>query len=124
MSRILNKDTRPEKVVRSFLHSHGFRYTLNNLKLPGKPDIVLPKYRTAIFVNGCFWHGHENCKYYKVPETRSEWWLEKIESNKRRDIEVVKQLRELKWRVITIFECQLRGKKRHITLLRLVDELH
>ena len=89
MSCIRNKDTRPEILVRKFLFANGFRYRLNDKKLPGKPDIVLPKYRTVIFVNGCFWHGHENCKYFKLPATRTEWWKEKIEGNIKNDIETI-----------------------------------
>ena len=86
MSRIRNKDTKPEILVRKFLFANGFRYRLNDTKLPGKPDIVLPKYKTVIFVNGCFWHGHENCKYFKLPATQTEWWKEKIEGNIKNDI--------------------------------------
>ena len=77
MSQIKGKNTKPEMLVRKFLFSKGFRYKINDRKLPGKPDIVLPKYKTIIFVNGCFWHGHENCKYFKIPVIRKEWWLEK-----------------------------------------------
>jgi DNA mismatch endonuclease (patch repair protein) len=77
MSRIKGKDTKPEMLVRKFLFANGFRYRLHDKNLPGKPDIVLPKYKTVIFVNGCFWHGHENCKYFVIPKTRTEWWLNK-----------------------------------------------
>ena len=82
MSRIKGKDTKPEMVVRRFLFANGFRYCLHDKRFPGKPDIVLPKYKTVIFVHGCFWHGHEGCKYFVVPKTRTEWWLEKINSNR------------------------------------------
>ena len=78
MSRIKSKDTKPEMLVRRFLHANGFRYKLHEKNLPGKPDIVLPKYKTVIFVHGCFWHGHTGCKYYVVPKTRTEWWMNKI----------------------------------------------
>src|SRR5678816_647392 len=81
MSRIKGKDTKPEILVRKFLFSKGFRYKLHVKSLPGKPDIVLPKYKTVIFVHGCFWHGHEGCKYYVVPKTKTEWWLDKINGN-------------------------------------------
>ena len=81
MSRIKGKNTKPEMLVRNFLHAHGYRYRLHDKKLPGKPDIVLPKYKTAIFVHGCFWHGHTNCKYFVVPKTRTEWWRNKNLSN-------------------------------------------
>ena len=81
MSRIKGKNTKPEMLVRRFLHAHGYRYRLHDKKLPGKPDTVLPKYKTAIFVHGCFWHGHEDCKYFVVPKTSAEGWLNKINGN-------------------------------------------
>src|SRR3954469_13894018 len=83
--RIGGKDTGPEMLVRRYLHSLGFRYTLHNKELPGKPDIVLPKYKTIIFVHGCFWHGHEHCRYYTLPKTRTKWWADKIGGNKLND---------------------------------------
>ena len=85
MSKIKGKDTRPEILVRKFLFSCGFRYRLNVKNLSGTPDIVLPKYHTVIFINGCFWHGHEDCRFFTIPKTRSEWWIEKISKNKERD---------------------------------------
>lgn len=85
MSRIRGRDTKPEMLVRKYLHASGIRYRLHNKKLPGKPDIVLPKYKTVIFVNGCFWHGHENCKYFVIPKTRTDWWINKINQTKDRD---------------------------------------
>ena len=92
MSRIKGKDTKPELLVRKFLHAHGYRYRLNVKTLPGKPDIVLPKYHTIIFVHGCFWHGHENCKYFKIPQTRTQWWTDKININKATLIkEIIKE---------------------------------
>ena len=108
MSRIKGKNTKPEMLVRRFLHANGYRYRLHDKKLPGKPDIVLPKYKTVIFVNGCFWHGHKNCKYFVVPKTRTEWWIEKIVQNKKSDSENYVKLTELGWKVITIFECALK----------------
>jgi len=81
MSKIKGKDTKPELLVRKFLFSQGFRYRLHDKKLPGKPDVILPKYKTVIFVNGCFWHGHQDCKYFVVPKTRTEWWLNRINVN-------------------------------------------
>lgn len=108
MSRIRSKDTKPEMLVRKFLHKNGFRYRLHVKDLPGKPDIVLPKYKTVIFVHGCFWHGHEGCKYYVVPKTRTEWWVNKITHNIERDKEVRKQLIKQDWRVINIWECRLK----------------
>jgi len=88
MSQIKSKDTKPELLVRKFLFANGFRYKLHDKNLPGKPDIVLPKYKTVIFVHGCFWHGHVNCKYYVVPKTKTQWWLDKIGKNIERDIKV------------------------------------
>ena len=111
MSRIKGKNTKPEMLVRRFLHAQGFRYRLHDKKLPGKPDIVLPKYKTVIFVHGCFWHGHEHCKYYVVPKTRTEWWLEKINGNKANDAKVVKALKKDGWKIIEVWECQLKLAK-------------
>src|SRR6266487_4753063 len=93
MSRIKSRNTKPELLVRKFLHAHGFRYRLHVKDLPGKPDIVLPKYRTVIFIHGCFWHGHEGCKYFVVPKTRTEWWLTKINSNKANDAKAFCEIR-------------------------------
>jgi DNA mismatch endonuclease (patch repair protein) len=112
MSRIRNKDTKPEMLVRKFLFANGFRYRINDKKLPGKPDIVLPKYKTVIFVNGCFWHGHENCKYFKLPATRTELWKEKIEGNIKNDIIKHDQLREAGYKVIVIWECEIKCKNK------------
>jgi DNA mismatch endonuclease (patch repair protein) len=112
MSRIRGKDTKPELLVRRFLHSKGFRYRLHSKNLPGKPDIVLPKYKTAIFIHGCFWHGHKNCPYYVVPKTRTEWWLEKINGNVSRDEKAISDLKKMGWKVLTIWECQLKLHKR------------
>jgi DNA mismatch endonuclease, patch repair protein len=108
MSRIKGKNTKPEMLVRKFLFANGYRYRLNVKTLPGKPDIVLPKYKTVIFINGCFWHGHEGCKYFKIPETRTEWWIEKITGTQKRDREAENQLIELGWKVITLWECELK----------------
>ncbi len=110
MSRIKGKDTKPEMLVRRFLHAQGFRYHLHDKKLPGKPDIVLPRYKTVIFVHGCFWHGHKGCKYFVVPKTRTEWWLNKINGNVANDVKAVKALKKMGWRVILLWECDLRGK--------------
>src|SRR3989339_2282395 len=101
MSMIRSRDTKPEIVVRKFLFKNGFRYKLHDKTLPGKPDLVFPLYRTIIFVNGCFWHGHDKCKYYVVPKTRRQWWLGKIRGNKNRDKRSVDKLERLGWRVIT-----------------------
>ena len=111
MSQIKGKNTKPEMLVRKFLFSKGFRYRINDKKLPGKPDIVLPKYKTVIFVNGCFWHGHENCKYFKLPKTRTEWWKEKIEKNIENDLTKQSQLFNLGYRVLIIWECEIKSKE-------------
>lgn len=108
MSCIKGKNTKPEEIVRKALFDNGFRYRKNDRRLPGTPDIVLPKYRTVIFVNGCFWHGHTGCKYYVVPKTNTEFWLNKIKSNIDRDAIKASQLKELGWQVITIWECELK----------------
>jgi DNA mismatch endonuclease (patch repair protein) len=108
MSRIKGKDTKPEMLVRKFLFSRGFRYRLHDKKKPGKPDIVLPKYKAVIFVHGCFWHGHQSCKYFVVPKTRTDWWLEKIGRNIANDEKAVAALKEKGWNVIVIWECELK----------------
>lgn len=110
MSRIRGTNTKLEVLVRSALHARGFRYRLGGAGLPGKPDIVLRKYGTVVFVHGCFWHGH-NCPLYRLPKTRPEFWAAKIESNKARDARVESQLRESGWRVELVWECSLRGVK-------------
>lgn len=123
MSRIKSKDTKPEIMVRKFLFSHGFRYRVNRKDLPGRPDIVLPKYKTVIFINGCFWHGHPGCKYATMPETNKEFWTKKINSNMERDISNVNELIKSGWRVITIWQCQLKSKNKDKTLSTLLSEL-
>lgn len=116
MAAVRSKDTKPEMVVRKYLWSRGFRYRVNNPRLPGHPDIVLRKYRTCIFVNGCFWHGHEGCKYYRVPKTNTEFWERKISRNRERDREEQKQLARMGWHCITVWECELKGERREKTL--------
>lgn len=124
MSRIRSRDTKPEKKVRQALFRAGFRYRNNVRTLPGTPDIVLPKYRTVIFVNGCFWHGHKGCKYYTVPETNVEFWVEKVRKNKERDALNNQRLESLSWSVITIWECELKPKTLETTMERIIAELH
>ena len=123
MSRIKGKNTKPEILVRKFLHKNGYRYRLHVKDMPGKPDIVLPKYKTVIFVNGCFWHGHEGCKYFVVPKTRSEWWLHKINTNITNDKRATNNLQTDGWRIVTLWECEL--KKEHVehTLNSLLHQL-
>lgn len=109
MSGIRAKNTRPELAVRRALHALGFRFRLHSPDLPGKPDIVLPKWKTVIFVHGCFWHGHD-CSLFKLPSTRTEFWSEKIVKNRERDRAVIQKLGSLGWRVLTVWECSLKGK--------------
>lgn len=116
MSCIKGKNTRPEEIVRKYLFSQGFRYRKNDKILPGTPDIVLPKYKTVIFVNGCFWHGHEGCRYFVIPKTNTEFWTNKIETNRKRDIRKINDLQTLGWKVIVVWECQLKKEKADITL--------
>lgn len=116
MRRIKGKDTKIEVEVRSWLFSRGFRFRKNDKRYPGKPDIVLPKYKTVIFINGCFWHRHTGCKYATTPKTRTEFWLEKFERNVRNDELHRQQLEDMGWKVITIWECQLKRNSFEITL--------
>ena len=123
MSRITGKNTKPEMLVRKFLHSKGFRYRLYDITLPGKPDIVFIKYRTVIFVHGCFWHGHANCKYFAIPKSNKGYWIEKIGKNVVRDKIYTIGLKELGFTVIIIWECQLKPKRINKTLEALVRRL-
>lgn len=123
MSRIRSKDTKPEMLVRRFLHANGFRYRLHDKKLPGKPDIVLPKYKTVIFIHGCFWHGHEGCKYFVVPKTRTEFWMNKINLNIANDAKAVVALQKEGWRIIHLWECNLKPSLAEDTLNRLYCSL-
>ena len=116
MSRIRSKNTKPEEIVRKHLFSQGFRYRKNDSKLPGKPDIVLPKYKTVIFVNGCFWHGHTGCKYFVWPQNNAGFWREKIQRNIERDQETYKVLQEMGWKIIVIWECELKATRKNETL--------
>jgi DNA mismatch endonuclease (patch repair protein) len=109
MSRIRSKDTKPEKIVRSLLHRMGYRFRLNVKSLPGKPDIVLPKYKTVIFVHGCFWHRHPKCKYAYTPKSRIEFWGKKFSDNVERFKIVKKELKHLKWNVLVIWECEIKS---------------
>lgn len=123
MSRVRAKDTKPELLVRKFLFSKGFRYRLHDKRLAGKPDLVLPKYRSVIFVHGCFWHGHEGCKYFVEPKTRRDWWLQKIARNRLKDREHLAALRTAGWQVVIVFECELRPKTREARFSKLLNEL-
>lgn len=124
MSRIKGKNTKPEEIVRKYLFSKGFRYRKNDKKLPGTPDIVLPKYKTVIFVNGCFWHGHKDCRYFVVPKTNTDFWLNKINTNIERDKHKQEALKELGWNVIVVWECELKPKVVAQTLNDLISDLN
>ena len=123
MSQIKGKNTRPEELVRKYLFAQGFRYRKNDKRLPGSPDIVLPKYKTVIFVNGCFWHGHTGCKYFIWPQNNAEFWRNKITTNMQRDAKKIEQLDSMRWNVITVWECQLRPETRVDTLTSLAKQV-
>lgn len=112
MSRIRGKDTRPEKQVRSMLHGLGYRFRIHRRDLPGNPDIVLPKYRTVVFVHGCFWHQHRGCKYAYKPKSRVEFWQKKFRENVERDKLKTKTLKKLGWRVVVVWECELQSREK------------
>ena len=120
MQHVHSKDTAPEMIVRRWLWKHGFRYRLHVRRLPGTPDIVLHRYHTVINVNGCFWHGHEGCKLFVMPKSRTAFWQAKIERNRSRDKEEQKRLASMGWHCITVWECQLKPKVREATLQSLV----
>lgn len=122
MSRIKGKNTKPEILVRQFLFSKGFRYRLHPKKMSGRPDIVLPKYKTVIFVHGCFWHSHPRCKYFKLPKSNADWWAEKLLKNISNDTKAMKELRKLGWRVLVVWECELKKGSRVETLQKLVNK--
>ena len=124
MSHIRSRDTKPEIIVRKYLFSRGFRYRVNVRRLPGTPDIVLRRYRTVIFVNGCFWHGHEGCRYYVLPKSNVDYWRNKIERNREHDRKDRIMLRDMGWHVIQLWECQLKPKVRERTLEGLVCTLN
>ena len=123
MSRIHSTNTKPEEYVRKFLFSEGFRYRKNDKRYPGSPDIVLPKYKTIVFVHGCFWHLHEGCKYAVMPKSNVEFWEKKLYGNRERDERNRKELEEMGWTVITVWECQLKKDKREQTLEELYSKI-
>lgn len=123
MTRIRSKNTKPETIVRHFLFSAGFRYRKNDARYPGKPDIVLPKYHTVIFVHGCFWHQHANCKYSVLPKTNQEYWIPKLEKNTTRDSNTVDLLKVAGWRVIVVWECAIKAKNRQDYLAQLLEAI-
>lgn len=117
MAAVKSRNTKPELLIRSMLHQKGFRFRLHVKDLPGKPDIVLPKYRSVILINGCFWHGHENCRFFKIPSTRTEFWEEKIYKNKINDSKAIAKLLAENWRVCVIWQCKIRESKKDLTAL-------
>ena len=123
MSRVKSKDTKPEILLRKSFWKRGLRYRVNEVKLPGKPDIVIPKYRTVIFVHGCFWHGHKNCKKASIPATNTEFWKAKITRNQQRDQEVWRQLEAKGWSVVIVWECELVKAKFDGTVERVAAEI-
>ncbi len=124
MAAIHGKDTKPELIVRKFLWRNGFRYRLNHPRLPGHPDVVLRRYRTCIFVNGCFWHGHEGCRFFVMPKSNVTFWERKIMRNRERDIKVQRQLAAMGWHCITVWECELKPSCREQTLQSLLQTLN
>ena len=122
MSRIRSKNTKPELALRKSLFARGFRYRVNDKKLLGKPDIVLPKYKTVIFIHGCFWHGHEDCKYAYIPKTNTKFWIDKITSNADRDKVNAEKLTALGWNVLTVWECEIRHTHKQ-NLTPLIDRV-
>ena len=123
MSRIRGKNTKPEELVRKYLFAQGLRYRKNDARFPGKPDIVLPKYKTVIFVNGCFWHAHNGCKYFVWPKSNVDFWKKKINGNIQRDLRNNQLLSEQGWNVIVIWECQLKKSTFDETMQHLVEQI-
>ena len=123
MSQIKGKNTKPEMLVRQFLHAQGLRYRLHDKKLPGKPDLVLLKYKTVVFVHGCFWHKHEGCRYFVVPKTRTDFWLTKIGKNVTNDERQQAELTAAGWKVLTIWECELKPAVRNDSLIKLFAKI-
>ena len=124
MSQIKDKNTKPELLIRKFLFGLDYRYKIHDKKFPGKHDLVLPKYNTVIQVHGCFWHGHQGCKYFKLPKIRKDWWLQKIYKTRENDTNNRNELENQGWRVLEIWECQLRGRNRTQTLTKLAEEIN
>ena len=123
MSRIKSSDTKPEEIVRKFLFSKGFRYRKNDKRYPGKPDIVLPKYHTVIFINGCFWHCHQGCPDFVVPQSNTSYWLPKLDRNCKHDSIVIESLQKAGWRVLIVWECELKKAAREERLENLLSQI-
>ncbi len=124
MSKIRAKNTKPEILVRKFLHAKGLRFKLHDKSLPGSPDIVLPKYKTVIQVNGCFWHGHSGCKYFVIPKTRTDWWKAKINKTISNDFKNKSELENLGWFVLNIWECELKNNRKEETLEKVLSAVN
>lgn len=124
MSCIRSSNTKPEEIVRKYLFSRGLRYRKNDKRYPGKPDIILPKYRVAIFVNGCFWHGHEDCPDFVMPKSHLDYWKSKIEHNRQRDAYNIHALEKKMWHIIVVWECELKNAVRDERLIRLYEEIN
>lgn len=112
MAGIRARNTKPELLIRKGLHCLGLRFLVHDKRLPGKPDLVFPRWKAAIFVNGCFWHGH-NCRLFKLPSTRTDFWRAKINANKERDSAAIQNLEDSRWRALTVWECQIKGRSAH-----------
>jgi DNA mismatch endonuclease (patch repair protein) len=123
MTQIRSKDTKIEMIVRKYLFSRGLRYRVNDNRYPGKPDIVLPKYQTMVFVHGCFWHKHDACDSFKVPVTNRDYWLPKLTKNQKRDEENIAALKDTGWKVIVVWECELKKQNRQNRLEQLFNEI-
>ena len=123
MSKIRSTNTKPEMLLRKRLFAEGFRYRINDRKLPGKPDLVFKKYNTVIFVHGCFWHGHQDCRHFVVPKTRTEFWTEKINGNRERDQRNNALLKKAGWNVITVWECDMKKNTFEDTLVKILNEM-
>ena len=122
MSAIKSKNTKPEIAVRKLLHSMGYRFRLHRKDLPGSPDIILPKYKTVIFVHGCFWHRHENCKYASIPKTRKEFWESKFKANVKRDKEIQEKIKNIGWQSVVFWECEIKNEKIKDKLLEIKND--
>lgn len=123
MRNIRSANTKPEELVRKHLFSKGLRYRKNDKRYPGKPDIVLPKYKTVIFINGCFWHQHEGCKYAVLPKSNPDYWIPKLKRNTQRDQENIQALTDAGWKVLVVWECELKKNNRFTTLEKIVEEI-
>ncbi len=123
MSRIRSKDTKPEKVIRSALFRAGVRYRICDKRYPGKPDLTLPRYYAVIFINGCFWHAHEGCAYFRFPQSNQDFWRAKFERNRERDKRVISYYRDACWRVCVVWECAIRGKGARKKIAKVTEDI-